>query len=46
MKHEVAHGSLRLSLGRYSTEEDVEKIASTLPGIVERLRMMSPVWNN
>ena len=46
MKHEVAHGSLRLSLGRYSTEEDVEKIASTLPDIVERLRMMSPVWNN
>ena len=46
MKHEVAHGSLHLSLGRYSTEEDVEKIASTLPGIVERLRMMSPVWNN
>ena len=46
LKHEVAHGSLRLSLGRYSTEEDVEKICATLPGIVERLRMMSPVWND
>lgn len=45
MKHETAHGSLRLSLGRYNTEEDVEKIAKVLPEVVARLREMSPVWN-
>ena len=45
MKHETAHGSLRLSLGRYNTAEDVEKIARVLPEVVERLRAMSPVWH-
>lgn len=45
MKHETAHGSLRLSLGRYNTEEDVDKIAKVLPEVVERLRVMSPVWH-
>ena len=45
MKHETAHGSLRLSLGRYNTVEDVEKIARVLPEVVERLRAMSPVWH-
>lgn len=44
LKHEVAHGSLRLSLGELNTEEDVEHIISILPGIVERLRDMSPLW--
>lgn len=45
MSHEEAHGSLRLSLGRYSTEEEVDRILAALPPIVERLRAMSPVWN-
>ena len=44
LAHEVAHGSLRLTLGRFSTEEDVDHILEVLPRIVERLRSMSPVW--
>ena len=44
LTHEEAHGSLRLSLGRYNTEEDVDRILAELPPIVERLRNMSPVW--
>ncbi len=42
--HEVAHGSLRLTLSEYNTEEEVDYILKTLPPIVERLRAMSPVW--
>ncbi len=42
LPHEVAHGSLRFSLGKYSTEEEVEKLIQTLPGIVEKLRFLSP----
>ncbi len=44
LPHEVAHGSVRLSLGDYNTEEDVDYILETLPSIVERLRSMSPLW--
>ena len=40
-----AHGSLRLSLGRMSTKEDVNYVANALPGIVNKLRNMSPLWN-
>lgn len=40
-----AHGSLRLSLGRMSTKEDVEYVADVLPKIVQKLRNMSPLWN-
>ncbi len=43
--HEVAHGSLRLTLGRESTAEDVDYVLADLPGIVEKLRMMSPLFN-
>jgi len=46
LPHEVAHGSLRLSLGRYNTTEDVDKVVSVLPGIVERLRQISPYWQD
>ncbi len=46
LPHEIAHGSLRLSLGRYSTEHDVEYILKTVPPIVEKLRAMSPVWTD
>jgi cysteine desulfurase len=40
--HEVAHGSLRLTLGRYNTEEEVDYVLGHLPAIVEKLRAMSP----
>ena len=44
LPHEVAHGSLRLSLGDRNTEEDVDRILEAVPRVVERLRAMSPVW--
>ena len=46
LKHEVAHGSLRLSLGENNTEEDVDHILEVLPKIVDRLRDMSPLWEH
>ncbi|SHE89717.1 cysteine desulfurase NifS [Clostridium fallax] len=46
LPHEVAHGSLRLSLGDGSTEEDVNKVLEVLPKIVDRLRQMSPLYEN
>ena len=42
---ELAHGSLRLSLGRKSTKEEVEYVCDIIPGIVKKLRDMSPLWN-
>ena len=45
LPHEIAHGSLRLSLGDYNTMEDVKHIAEVLPPIVQRLRDMSPLWD-
>ncbi|KKM09244.1 cysteine desulfurase [Clostridiales bacterium PH28_bin88] len=41
--YEVAHGSLRMTLGRDNTEEDVKYVLEVLPGIIERLRAMSPL---
>ncbi len=46
LKHEVAHGSLRLSLGENNTQEDVDYILEVLPPIIERLRDMSPLWEH
>jgi cysteine desulfurase len=43
LKPEEAHGSLRLSLGKYNTEEDIDYILEALPKAVERLRRMSPL---
>lgn len=43
--HEVAHGSLRLSLGEDITEEDIAYILTELPPVIERLRAMSPLWD-
>lgn len=43
LPHEIAHGSLRLSLGIGNTEEDVQYVLKVLPGIVETLRAMSPL---
>jgi cysteine desulfurase len=44
MPHEVAHGSVRMTLGRYTTEADVDRVLDVMPGIVGRLREMSPVY--
>ena len=41
---EIAHGSLRISLGRYTTEADIDFFLEVFPPIVERLRAMSPVY--
>ena len=43
--HEVAHGSLRLSLSEYNKPEEIDYILAVLPGIVQYLRDMSPVWD-
>lgn len=42
--HAVAHGSLRLSLSEYTTEEEIDYIIECVPKVVDRLREMSPVW--
>lgn len=44
LPHEVAHGSLRISLCEYNTEEDADHIIKCVPEVVEKLRAMSPVW--
>ncbi|MBQ7817249.1 MAG: cysteine desulfurase NifS [Oscillospiraceae bacterium] len=44
--HDVAHGSLRLSLSHYNTEEEVDHILASVPAVVEQLRSMSPVWRD
>ncbi|WP_312615104.1 cysteine desulfurase NifS [Oscillibacter sp.] len=45
LPHEVAHGSLRLSLSEYNTAEEIDHILAVTPGIVEYLRNISPVWD-
>lgn len=45
LPHEIAHGSLRISLSDNNTEEDVDYILQTVPGIVEYLRSFSPLWD-
>jgi len=42
LKHEQAHGSLRLSLGKYNTESDIDYVLDVLPSIVKNLRKISP----
>ncbi len=44
LPHEIAHGSLRLSLGKYNTMEEVDRVIAVLPGVVEKLRAMSPLY--
>lgn len=46
LPHEKAHGSLRLTMGDGTTEEDVDYVIKTLPPIIERLRKMSPLWTD
>ena len=45
LEHEQAHGSLRLTLGRETTDEQIDTVLSELPPIIERLRQMSPLYN-
>lgn len=44
LPHEIAHGSLRFTLGKQTTEEEINKVLEVLPGIVEKLRAMSPLY--
>ena len=44
LSHEIAHGSLRLTLGDQNTDEEIDYVLEVLPGIVERLRDMSPLF--
>ena len=44
LPHEIAHGSLRLSLSEYNTMEEVDYILQQVPEVVRTLRQMSPVW--
>ncbi|MEG1858337.1 MAG: cysteine desulfurase NifS [Pseudoflavonifractor sp.] len=44
LPHEIAHGSVRLTLGRETTEEDVSYMLEIVPQVVARLRAMSPIW--
>ncbi|MGC9364696.1 MAG: cysteine desulfurase NifS [Fidelibacterota bacterium] len=45
LDHELAHGSVRFSLGKHTTAEDLNRVAEILPGIVRKLRAMSPLYN-
>ena len=45
LPHEVAHGSLRLSIGEYNTMEEIDHICQVVPQVVAYLRNMSPVWD-
>ncbi|KPK97566.1 MAG: cysteine desulfurase [Omnitrophica WOR_2 bacterium SM23_72] len=44
LSHEIAHGSLRITLGRWTKQEDIEDLLACLPKIVEKLRAMSPLY--
>lgn len=44
LPHEIAHGSLRISIGKYNTKEEIDYLVENLVEIVGRLREMSPLW--
>ena len=44
LPHEVAHGSLRISMSEYTTEAEIDELIKAVPEIVEKLRKMSPLW--
>ena len=44
LPHEIAHGSLRLTVGDFTTDEDIDYILEVLPKVIERLRSMSPLY--
>jgi len=45
LTHEFAHGSVRFSLGKHTKQEELDHVAEVLPGIVKKLRAMSPLYN-
>ena len=45
LPHEIAHGSLRLSINEDNTDEEIDYILEKLPAVISRLRNMSPLWN-
>jgi cysteine desulfurase len=45
LAHEIAHGSLRLTLGRWTTEEEIDYLLENLPKVVAKLRAMSPLYD-
>ena len=45
LPHEVAHGSLRLSIGEYNSMDEIDHIIEVVPKVVEYLRSISPVWD-
>lgn len=46
LPHEIAHGSLRISMSEYTTEEEVDALLQVLPEIIAKLRSMSPLWEH
>ena len=46
LSHEMAHGSLRMTLGRGTTDEQIDYVLEVLPEIVVRRRSMSPLWES
>ena len=44
LPHEIAHGSLRLSINEFTTDEDIDYILETVPKVITTLRAMSPIW--
>jgi cysteine desulfurase len=46
LPHEIAHGSLRISMSRYTTDEEIDCFLRELPPIVKKLREMSPLWKS
>ena len=46
LKHEVAHGSLRLTLSEFNTREEIDYFLQIIPGVIERLRIMSPLYED
>lgn len=44
LPHEIAHGSVRMSIDHNNTEEEIDHVIDTLPKIIQRLRDMSPLW--
>ena len=44
--HDIAHGSLRLTLDRYNTADEIDYIIEKVPEVVAKLRDMSPVWDD
>lgn len=46
LPHEIAHGSVRLTINECTTDEDIDYILETLPPIVDKLRAMSPLWED